>query len=208
MLIIPPSLYLASASPRRHELLNQVGIKHEVLYLPPSDAEDEPVLPHESAVAYVQRTAQDKLQQALLWRANQPDLHDEWAILCADTTVELEGEILTKPQDLAHATQMLKALSNNRHQVHTAACIAYQGQIFQTLSSSQIWFKALTSIEIEQYCQSQEPLGKAGAYGIQGRAAVFIKHLEGSYSGVMGLDLYQTHQLCLQAGLQYPTAHL
>lgn len=201
MFTVSTPLYLASASPRRHELLNQVGIKHQVLYLPASGAEDEPVLPHESAVAYVQRTAQDKLQQALLWRANQQDLHVDWPILCADTTVELEGEILAKPRDLADAAKMLRALSDNRHQVHTAACLAYQGQIFQALSTSQIWFKALTSTEIDQYCQSQEPLGKAGAYGIQGRAAIFIKHLEGSYSGVMGLDLYQTHQLCLQAGL-------
>lgn len=201
MSVMQPSLYLASASPRRHELLNQIGIRHQVLYVPPSGDEDEPVLPQESAVAYVQRTAQDKLQQALLWRSGQADLHSDWPILCADTTVELEGEILAKPRDLTHAAQMLMALSDTMHQVHTAACIAYQGQIFHALSSSQIWFRALSTADIDQYCQSQEPLGKAGAYGIQGKAAVFIKHLEGSYSGVMGLDLYQTHQLYLQTGL-------
>lgn len=201
MSLIRPSLYLASASPRRHELLNQIGIKHQVLFVPPSGDEDEPILPHESAVSYVQRTAQEKLQQALLWRSSQTELNAAWPILCADTTVELEGKILAKPRDLSHAAQMLMTLSDTMHQVHTAACIAYQGQVFHALSSSQIWFRALTSIEIDQYCQSQEPLGKAGAYGIQGKAAIFIKHLEGSYSGVMGLDVYQTHQLCLQAGL-------
>lgn len=207
MSLIQPCLYLASASPRRHELLNQIGIRHHVLYVPSSVDEDEPILPQESALNYVRRTAHEKLQQALLWRAEQRDLNLTWPILCADTTVELAGEILAKPCDLEHAAQMLMALSGNMHQVHTAACIAYQGQIFHALSTSQIWFRTLTSTEIDQYCQSQEPLGKAGAYGIQGKAAIFIERLVGSYSGVMGLDLYQTHQLYLQAGLQYPSAH-
>lgn len=194
-------MYLASTSPRRHELLNQIGIAHEVLYVPAPEGEDEPVLPHESALAYVQRTAHTKLEQALLWRASQPELNQDWPILCADTTVERQGEILGKPTDLTHAAQLLHTLSGTMHQVHTAACLAYKGQIYQSVSSNKIWFRELSAADIAAYCQSQEPLGKAGAYGIQGRAAIFIKHLEGSYSSVMGLDVYQTHQLCLKAGL-------
>lgn len=194
-------LYLASASPRRHELLSQIGVEHEIMYVPAPEGEDEPVLAHESALAYVQRTALNKLEQALQWRSEQPELHQNSAILCADTTVELEGEILAKPRDLAHAAEMLKALSGQHHSVHTAACLAYAGQIYQAVSSSQVWFMAMSQAEIAAYCHTQEPLGKAGAYGIQGAAAAFIKRLEGSYSSVMGLDLYQTYELLLKAKL-------
>lgn len=200
-------IYLASASPRRHELLNQIALDHKVLLVPAPAGEDEPILANESAVDYVQRTALTKLRQALAWRKNQAQLQQDWAILCADTTVELDGEILGKPKDMSHAKQILQQLSGRTHQVHTACALAYNNQLFQALSTSQIQFKALSAIEISQYCQSLEPQGKAGAYGIQGRAAAFIQHLQGSYSSVMGLDLYQTHQLCLQAGLE-PTAHL
>ena len=196
------ALYLASASPRRHELLNQVGIRHEVILPPSPEGEDEPIYANETAIDYVQRTALDKLKHAVAWRASQPNRHQDWPILCADTTVELNGEILGKPIDLEHAAQLLACLSDNVHQVHTAACLYYQGQYFQTLSSSRIYFKPLTDAEIKQYCASHEPLGKAGAYGIQGQAAIFIKHLEGSYSGVMGLDLFQTHQLLQSAKLR------
>lgn len=195
------NLYLASASPRRHELLNQIGLQHQVLYVPAPKGEDEPALTHESALAYVHRTARNKLEQALLWRAEQTELRQEWPVLCADTTIELHNKIIGKPNNLAHAAQILSALSDTMHEVHTSICLAYEGQTYEAISSSQIWFRALSAADIEAYCQSQEPLGKAGAYGIQGKAAVFIKHLEGSYSSVMGLDLYQTHQLCIQAGL-------
>lgn len=196
------TLYLASASPRRHELLLQIGIKHEVLHVPAPEGEDEPVLAHESALTYVQRTALNKLEHALQWRKTQARLDQNWPILCADTTVELDGKILAKPTDLAHAAQMLSQLSDNKHQVHTASCLAYRGHIYQAISTSQIWFKALSLTEIDAYCATLEPLGKAGSYGIQGQAAIFIKQLEGSYSSVMGLDLYQTHQLCLEANLK------
>lgn len=201
-MLMQQSIYLASASPRRHELLNQLHINHEVLRVPAPVGEDEPILPSETAIAYVQRTALDKLRHALHWRQSQPHLHRDWPILCADTTVELRGEILGKPTDLAHAAQLLHALSGTTHHVHTASCLSYQGQKYSALSSSLIRFKTLSPKEIERYCHSQEPLGKAGAYGIQGLAAAFIEHIEGSYSGVMGLDLYQTHQLLLDAGLE------
>ncbi len=195
-------IYLASASPRRHELLQQIHIQHEVLRVPAPAGEDEPILPSESAVHYVQRTALDKLKQATAWRKTQPQLHQNWPLLCADTTVELNGDIIGKPLDLADATLILQRLSGQSHQVHSACCLSYQGEIYQALSSSTIWFKPLRAAEISAYCQSKEPLGKAGAYGIQGAAAAFITRLEGSYSSVMGLDVYQTHQLLIQAGLK------
>lgn len=196
------TIYLASASPRRHELLHQIGIHHEVLLVPAPKGEDEPIYTNESAISYVKRTAHEKLQQALSWRASQTGLAQDWPILCADTTVELEGEILGKPKDLAQANQVLQKLSNKTHQVHTAACLGYNGAIYTALSSSQIRFKSLSDREIAHYCLSREPLGKAGSYGIQGVAAAFIARLEGSYSGVMGLDLFQTHDLFNQAGLK------
>lgn len=195
-------IYLASASPRRHELLQQVHIPHVVLEVPAPAGEDEPILPSESAIQYVQRTAIDKLAHALAWRQTQPQLHQDWPLLCADTTVELSGAIIGKPRDPAHAAQILSQLSGQSHQVHSACCLSYQGRTYQALSSSTLWFKALSAAEIDAYCQSGEPLGKAGAYGIQGAAAKFITRLEGSYSSVMGLDVYQTHQLLVQAGLE------
>ncbi len=195
-------IYLASASPRRHELLQQIQIPHEVLLVPAPAGEDEPILPSESAIQYVQRTALDKLKQATAWRNTQPQLHQDWPLLCADTTVELNGDIIGKPLDLADAALILQRLSGQSHQVHSACCLSYQGQIYQALSSSTIWFKALSATEINAYCQSGEPLGKAGAYGVQGAAAKFITHLDGNYSSVMGLDVYQTHQLLIQAGLE------
>ena len=198
-MLMQQAIYLASASPRRHELLNQLGIKHEVLHVPAPEGEDEPIWANETATQYVQRTALDKLQHTLAWRKKQASLNQDWPILCADTTVELQGNILGKPVDLAHAAQLLQRLSGSSHQVHTAACLAHQGQIYSALSTSQIRFKALSPDEIERYCRSEEPLGKAGAYGIQGLAAAFIEHLEGSYSGVMGLDLHQTYQMLRQA---------
>ena len=196
------SLYLASASPRRHELLLQIGVPHTVLHVPAMGPDDEPILPNETALHYVQRTALDKLHHALQWRAQRPDLQQDWPVLCADTTVELDGQILSKPTDLADAAAMLQRLSGRTHQVHSACCLGYNGHIYRALSTSTLQFKTLSPAEIERYCASKEPLGKAGAYGIQGRAAVFITHLKGSYSSVMGLDLYQTHQLLQQAGLQ------
>lgn len=199
---LPLRLYLASASPRRHELLQQIDIAHEVLHVPAPAGEDEPILPTENAVQYVQRTALDKLQRAALWRQTQSQLQQNWPILCADTTVELHGRIIGKPTHLDEAAEILADLSGQEHQVHSACCLMYQNKVYHALSSSSVWFKKLSPAEIAMYCQTGEPLGKAGAYGIQGLAAKFIKRLEGSYSGVMGLDVYQTHQLLVQAGLE------
>lgn len=199
---VRPCLYLASASPRRRELLEQIHVPHQVLDVPPPAGEDEPILPSENAVQYVQRTALDKLHHATAWRQTQDQLQQSWPILCADTTVELNGRIVGKPVDLDDAARILRELSGQKHYVHSASCLSYQGKLYQALSTSTIWFKTLDDAEIKAYCLSKEPLGKAGAYGIQGAAAKFIQHLEGSYSGVMGLDVYQTHQLLVQAGLE------
>ena len=198
MLNLP--LLLASASPRRHELLNQAGIPHTVVHIPAPPGEDEPQLDGESAIAYVQRTADDKLIQADDYlRSQQADA--EHAILCADTTVELHGTILAKPIDATDAKHMLQSLSGQRHHVHTAVALLLNGKVYRALSTSTVHMKALSEAEIIQYCASKEPMGKAGAYGIQGRAGVFVQHLEGSYSGVMGLPLYETYQLLQEAGL-------
>lgn len=200
MLMLP--LYLASASPRRHELLSQIGVEHQILRPPAPAGEDEPICDNETAIDYVQRTALDKLKNAVLWRKGQIELEQAWPILCADTTVDLNGKIIGKPKNIAEAAHILHSLSGTTHAVHTAACLYYQGHYYLSLSSTHIEFKKLAEQEIKNYCASGEPLGKAGAYGIQGQAAIFVKHLVGSYSGVMGLDLFQTHQLFVQAGLK------
>lgn len=193
-------LYLASASPRRHELLNQIAIPHTVVHIPAPPGEDEPQLPNESAVNYVKRTAYEK---AVLAQQHLSLLYPnrQYAILCADTTVELNGLILAKPEDNNDAQRMLHALSNQTHHVHTAVVLVANHNYYQALSSSQVSIKELSSAEIDRYCASGEPFGKAGAYGIQGQAGAFVQHLEGSYSGVMGLPLYETYQLLDQAQL-------
>lgn len=204
MLTLP--LYLASASPRRHELLLQIGVEHQILIPPAPAGEDEPIRNNETAICYVQRTALDKLKHAVLWRKDQKQLKQTWPILCADTTVELNGDIVGKPKNIADAVKILRSLSGARHTVHTAACLYYQDHYYSSLSSTNIEFNTLTEQDIIDYCASGEPLGKAGAYGIQGQAAIFIKQLLGSYSGVMGLDLFQTHKLFVQAGLKQTIA--
>lgn len=200
-MLIQQPIYLASASPRRHELLKQIDITHEVLIVPAPAGEDEPIHANESAIDYVQRTAHEKLEHAKQWHAQQPQLYP-WPILCADTTVELQGQILAKPKNLQEAKAFLQLLSGQEHHVHTAVCLSVGENHYKALSTSTIRFKPLSPAEIDIYCQSQEPLGKAGAYGIQGMAAAFVTHLTGSYSGVMGLDLHQTYQLLLNAGLK------
>ena len=212
-------IYLASASPRRHELLRQAGIAHTVLHVPSPPGEDEPRLPGESPGAYVQRTAREKALRAMHWlgvevdtaehawpRSPQPlSLHP---VLAADTTVIMGDEILGKPADAADAARMLQRLSGTRHEVHTAIVLALpEGRnapesVFCDVSRTEVRFKALTEAEIAAYCATGEPMGKAGAYGIQGRAAAFVEHISGSYSGVVGLPLYETARLLRRGGIQ------
>ncbi|QAA93724.1 Maf family protein [Pollutimonas thiosulfatoxidans] len=194
-------IYLASASPRRHELLLQMGVPHQVLAVPAPDGEDEPQLPGEAPEVYVRRTARDKAIRAREWVARQHRALEAGAlslstpILSADTTVILGGDILGKPLDIEDARTMLQRLSGRTHAVHTAIVIAHAGVLLEDVSITEVRFKALTASEIDSYCHSGEPLGKAGAYGIQGKAGRFVAYISGSYTGVMGLPLYETGRL-------------
>jgi septum formation protein len=191
------TIYLASKSPRRRELLRQAGIHFELLPLRayPLDRRevDETPLPHEAAADYVMRIARLKAAAAMrimLTRHLPPRL-----VIAADTTVVLDGEIFGKPADAAEAASMLKRLSGRTHEVLTAVAAANTREAREALSRSEVTFRKLDESEIRQYVDSGEPLDKAGAYAIQGRAAMFISHLSGSYSGVMGLPLLETAQL-------------
>lgn len=196
-------IYLASQSPRRLELLRQIGLAPQVLPLrhaPPRADVDEKPLPDEQALAYVQRIAHMKAeagQEAQLGRRLPL-----WPLIAADTTVTLDGSILGKPSDDAEAAAMLARLSGRTHSVFTAVAVVYNQIIKLALSESQVRFKALTDAEIHAYVTSREPFDKAGGYGIQGRAAMFIEHLSGSYSGVMGLPLFESSQLLKSVGFE------
>jgi septum formation protein len=190
-----PFVYLASQSPRRQQLLSQMAVPFKVLLPHDTDAAEdlERVLPGETPLAYVQRVTLLKLQHAkaectrLAWPSHP--------ILCADTTVALGSHILGKPQNETEATDMLQRLSGQTHQVFTAIAIANGRQILRALSRSKVRFAPLSAQEIEAYVASQEPMGKAGAYGIQGLASGFIRSIQGSYSGIMGLPLFETTRL-------------
>jgi len=196
-------LYLASQSPRRLELLRQIGLEALVLPLRHAGGRadvDESPLARESARAYVTRLARVKVEsglQALLGRNLPP-----WPVLAADTTVTLDRHILGKPADSREAADMLRAYSGRTHMVLTAVAVAYKGSVKTSLSTSRVRFRTLTEAEIMVYANSREPFDKAGGYGIQGRAALFIEHLSGSYSGVMGLPLYETSELLKTVGFE------
>lgn len=189
-------IYLASASPRRHELLKQMHIDHEILRVPSPPGEDEPQLAGEAAADYVQRTALDKAIRAKAYVQQQELLVRP--ILTADTSVILNGEVLGKPQDPMHAAKMLSQLSGKTHEVHTAIVLAHREQILKAVSITKVSMRAISMKEIAMYVSSGEHEGKAGGYGIQGLAAIFIEKIEGSYSGVMGLPIYETWQLLSQ----------
>lgn len=198
----PARLYLASASPRRRELLTQIGLAHQVLQVPAPPGEDEPQHPGESAADYVRRTARDKALRGRDWMRSQalPPL----PLLAADTTVILNGVVLGKPADRDDATRILRALSGAAHEVHTAVAVWTGEQLLEAVSVTQVRMRELGDDEIGRYCDSGEPFGKAGAYGIQGLAGTFISHISGSYTGVMGLPLFETSDLLRAAGIQTP----
>ncbi|MDO4998075.1 MAG: nucleoside triphosphate pyrophosphatase [Neisseria sp.] len=195
----PSKLYLASASPRRREILHNLGFELEVFV----KEIDETPQANETAAAYVARMAREKnLAAQNAWQ----QLHHTPAdapIVSADTTVALAQQILGKPENAADARAMLRALSGNTHQVLTAVCISWQGEMREIVQSSDVRFKELSDEEIERYIATGEPMDKAGAYGIQGLAGVFIADLAGSFTGVMGLPVYETCQLL--AELNYAT---
>ncbi|MFJ5382415.1 Maf family protein [Cupriavidus sp. CER94] len=196
-------LYLASQSPRRRELLTQLGVQYELLLADAGeDAEAlEAILPGESPDAYVQRVCALKADAALQRRVRRglPDA----PILTSDTTVCRGGDILGKPTDAADAARMLATLSGTTHRVLTAVTVVSALGQRHALSISHVTFRAMGAAEIDRYVASGEPLGKAGAYGIQGRAAEFVARIDGSYSGIMGLPLFETAALLREAGLRF-----
>lgn len=187
-------IYLASASPRRQELLRQLGVSFEVLA---SDI-DEQREPRETPEDYVQRVARDKTRYvAGVLRARDPHA----AVLGADTEVVLDDDVLGKPRDRAHGIELLQRLQGRTHEVLTAVVLRRADVEWSALSRSRVTFDAMLPGEIERYWETGEPAGKAGGYAIQGKGAAFIAWLEGSYSGVMGLPVFETAQLLRQAGL-------
>jgi septum formation protein len=191
---IDPFIYLASQSPRRSQLLSQLGVEHRLL-LPDADEDSEAleaVLPGEAPLAYVQRVTDLKLQAALArLRRRQLPLAP---VLCSDTTVALGRTILGKPQDAAHAARMLGRLAGRSHRVLTAIALGNGAHAVRACSVSRVTFAPLLADDVAAYVASGEPMGKAGAYAVQGLAAAFIARIEGSYSGIMGLPLYETAQ--------------
>lgn len=188
-------IYLASQSPRRQALLAQIGVAFQLLLPPDLAAAEalEAVLPHESALKYVKRVTRLKLKSAIQ-QMHQQSLPVR-PVLCADTTVVVDQRILGKPENASQAIEMLTLLSGKTHQVLTAVAVGHHRRILLALSRSSVKFVSMTSADIQAYVDSQEPMGKAGAYAVQGRASAFIQKISGSYSGIMGLPLYETTQL-------------
>ena len=195
-------IYLASQSPRRAQLLGQLGVRHKLLLA--DDDEDaealEAVHGAESPAAYVQRVTGLKLDAAVERRKRRglPDA----PVLCADTTVALGRTIFGKPDDAADARRMLGLLSGTTHRVLTAVAVHHGRRRDAALSVSRVRFATLTRLEIARYVECGEPLGKAGAYAVQGAAAAFVEYIGGSYSGIMGLPMFETAQLLRRAGLK------
>jgi len=198
MIAIPErGIYLASRSPRRRELLSQIGVRYHLLLFRERVGEkpdvDESVLPGEAPAAYVERMARAKADTG--WRRMLQRNLPPAPVLAADTTVALDGRIYGKPENRTEAEEILAALAGKRHEVLTAVALKNQDWIEVALSTSEVQLKALSKDDIAQYVASGEGDDKAGAYGIQGRAARFVVEIRGSYSGIMGLPLYETGQL-------------
>ena len=191
-------LYLASGSPRRAQLLAQIGLHISKI----SSDIDETPHENELALAYTERMASQKSEQALALFVAAHGTEPELPVLTADTSVAIDGLTLGKPDNHAHAVAMLRMLSGRSHQVISSVVVWHQGQRSQTTQTSEVTFRPLTEAEIQAYVDSGEADDKAGAYGIQGAAAVFIEHLSGSFSGVMGLPLFETAVLLKTCGIQ------
>jgi len=191
-------VYLASQSPRRRQLLEQIGVQYELLLATPEeDAESlELVLPNEVPLAYVKRVTQLKLEAAVQ-RMKQRGLPNA-PVLCADTTVALGRSILGKPENAGDALRILKMLSGQTHRVLTAVALASGRKRVSAVSISQVTFASMSLAEMKNYIATGEPMGKAGAYGVQGAAAAYISQIKGSYTGIMGLPLFETAQLLKQ----------
>jgi septum formation protein len=198
-------IYLASQSPRRRELLKQIGVNFDVLVLRSArgrngNGVEEVPLENEEPGPFALRMALEKSQQGartLAVRQLMPK-----PVLGADTVVDIDGEIIGKPRDLAHAEEILKRLSGRAHWVHTGVAVTHSHETGSRLSSSKVEFAPLSARTIARYLDSGEALDKAGAYGIQGRAGMFITRIEGSYTGIMGLPLFETAELLVWAGIK------
>ncbi len=197
---LPGFVYLASQSPRRRQLLEQVGVRFELL-VPDAD-EDAEALEAERAgelpADYVRRVTLAKLNAARLRLARRG--LPQGPVLCSDTTVALGRRLLGKPSSAEHACQTLRSLSGRTHRVLTAVALAWGAQESLSLSVSKVHFTEISDQQIRHYVDSGEPFGKAGAYAIQSSAAAWVSHIEGSYSGIMGLPLFETAELLRHAG--------
>jgi len=187
-------LILASASPRRRELLQQIGVEFNVHAVDM----DESMLPGETVMQHVTRLA---IEKARLGYEAVSQQESDLAVLAADTVVEIDGEVLGKPANRQQAAVFLTRLSGKQHKVHTAVAVVAGTNELTEISSSEVEFTALSEQQITAYVATGEPLDKAGAYAIQGLAAQFIVNLNGSYSGVMGLPLYETAKLFSTCGV-------
>jgi septum formation protein len=196
-------IYLASKSPRRRELLRQVGVEFELLSLRSDPARgvdvSEDVDSGEDPLAYVERVAREK--GAFAWNVLHLRRMPLRPVLSADTTVTVDGQILGKPADAREAIAMLERLSGRTHQVLTSVALHATNIVEQVTQVSNVRFAQLSLETIRAYCATAEPYDKAGAYGIQGLAALFIEHIEGSHSGIMGLPVFETAQLLRKAGV-------
>jgi septum formation protein len=205
-MIAPSHIYLASQSPRRRELLKQIGVNFELLLLRsdtrrPLDADETPH-ENENPVDYVQRVCRAKAAagwESLLLRRLPP-----LPVLSADTTVTLDNRIIGKPANQLEAAAVLRALSGRQHQVLSAVAVAFGERLELVLSTTTVTFAALSEERIRRYLHANEGRDKAGAYAIQGQAGAFVQRIEGSYSGVMGLPLYESAELLRSFGFPVP----
>jgi septum formation protein len=195
-------VYLASQSPRRRQLLEQLGVRYELLLPDPHEDSEalEAALPGEPPARYVQRVTGLKLDAALARLENRG--LPAAPVLCSDTTVALGRRIYGKPADAADAARMLRELSGRTHRVLTAVAVQSGRKRLLALNVSQVTFDGLTPAQVRAYVASGEPMGKAGAYAVQGRAAAHIARIQGSYTGIMGLPLFETAQLLRTAGVK------
>jgi septum formation protein len=196
-------IYLASKSPRRRELLRQLGVVFEEMHLREAAGRNrdvvEEALDSEPPAHYVERIARTKATVG--WKRMEQRILTLRPVLGADTEVVLDGEIFGKPRDAAHAGQMLARLSGRRHDVLTGVALKRGEDVTFALCTSRVTFRRLSADEIARYAATGEAVDKAGAYAIQGRAGAFVSRLEGSHSGVMGLPLFETAELLAKAGI-------
>lgn len=200
-------IYLASRSPRRRELLAQIGVKFEMLLFREGARQDaetiEDPFAGEPPDDYVRRVTRLKVEAAWQRVVMRRGLR-RMPVLAADTTVAIANEMLAKPADAADAARMLRLLAGTRHRVLTAVAVAFEGRLEMRVSESHVTFCPLDEARVDAYVASGEPFDKAGGYGIQGRAGAFVSRLEGSYTGVMGLPLFETGELLREFGITVP----